>query len=175
MKSGAFKKPSIEKVIEQRKLAQRRAKERAASMPRKVAKKPAKSTTSGNKKKSKTQAWYKKELDKIFSRYIRFRDDGQCFTCPKKDDPKKMQNGHFVPRQYLAVRWNEKNCNCQCYACNMLYGGQGPTYAVRLASKYGQETVEYLESQRWVSVKLDIPWYKEQIAIYKEKLLTLTS
>jgi hypothetical protein len=49
----------------------------------------------------------------------------------------------------------------------MLYGGQGATYAIRLKEKYGQETVEWLESQRWVSVKLDIPWYEEQIEKYK--------
>jgi len=119
-------------------------------------------------KKVKSLAKWKKELDAIFSRYIRQRDNGQCFTCPKKDDPKKMQNGHFVPRQYLSVRWDEKNCNCQCYACNMLYGGQGATYAVRLAEKYGQETVKWLESQRWVSVKLDETFYKEQIEKYKQ-------
>lgn len=120
--------------------------------------------------KKKTLAKWKKELDTVFSRYIRYRDKGQCFTCPKKDDPKKMQCGHFVPRQYLAVRFDEKNCNCQCYACNMLYGGQGATYAIRLAEKYGIETVEELESKRWVSVKLDQQWYEEKIAHYKKKL-----
>lgn len=131
------------------------------------ASKRAKSTKVPSKVKS--LAKWKKELDVIFSKYIRQRDNGQCFTCPKKDDPKRMQNGHFVPRQYLAVRFNEKNCNCQCYACNMLYGGQGATYAIRLKEKYGQETVEWLESQRWVSFKPDADWYKEQIAIYTQK------
>ena len=121
-------------------------------------------------KKKKTLSKWKKELDAIFSRYIRYRDDGQCFTCPNKNDPKKMQNGHFVPRQYLAVRFDERNCNCQCYACNMLYGGQGATYAIRLAQKYSQEVVEELESQRWVSVKLDEDWYKEKIEHYKKEV-----
>jgi hypothetical protein len=81
-----------------------------------------------------------------------------------------MQNGHFVPRQYLSVRFDERNCNCQCYACNMLYGGQGATYAIRLADKYGQEVVEELEQQRWVSVKLDIGWYQQQIEHYKQEV-----
>lgn len=84
-----------------------------------------------------------------------------------------MQCGHFVPRQYLTVRYDEKNCNCQCYACNMLYGGQGATYAVRLAQKYGEDTVRALEAQRWQSVKLDELWYQEQIALYTEKLKTV--
>lgn len=81
-----------------------------------------------------------------------------------------MQCGHFVPRQYLAVRYDERNCNCQCYACNMLYGGQAATYAIRLAQKYGMPTVEELEQKRWVTTKLDVPWYEEKIAYYKDQL-----
>ena len=119
------------------------------------------------KKKTETLAKWKKELDAIFSKFVRQRDEGQCFTCPHKADPKTMQNGHFVPRQYLAVRFDEKNCNCQCYACNMIYGGQGATYGIRLAQKYGKETVEWLESQRWVSFKPDQAWYEEKIEHYK--------
>lgn len=122
-------------------------------------------------KKPKTVSKLKKELDSVFSKYIRQRDKGQCFTCPKKDDPKRMQNGHFVPRQYLSVRYDERNCNCQCYACNMLYGGQGATYAVRLAKKYSQSVVEELEAARWKSVKLDPSWYEEKIAYYKTQIV----
>jgi hypothetical protein len=157
MRNSTFKQPTIEEV---------RAKQ--AEKRTKINFKPLKARKAVTRRpKAKTQAWYKKELDRVFSIYIRQRDDGQCFTCPKKDDPKRMQNGHFVPRQYLTVRWDERNCNCQCYACNMLYGGQGATYSIRLKEKYGQEVVEWLESQRWVSVKLDIPWYEEQINKYK--------
>jgi len=120
------------------------------------------------KTKKGSLAWHKKRLDAVFSKFIRHRDNGQCFTCPNKNHPKKMQNGHFVPRQYLAVRYDERNCNCQCYACNMLYGGQGATYAIRLAEKYGLDTVKELESKRWAPVKLDIMWYEEKYAHYKE-------
>lgn len=81
-----------------------------------------------------------------------------------------MQAGHFVPRQYLAVRFDERNVNCQCYACNILYGGQGATYAIRLAQKYDQETVEELESKRWVTMKVDASWYEEKIEYYKKEL-----
>jgi 5-methylcytosine-specific restriction endonuclease McrA len=133
-----------------------------------ASKKRATGQITPKKRKPRTLSSYKKELDRVFSIFIRQRDNGQCFTCSKKDDYKKMQNGHFVPRQYLSVRWDERNCNCQCYACNMLYGGQGATYAIRLKEKYGQETVEYLESQRWVSVKLDVAWYQNQIEKYKQ-------
>jgi 5-methylcytosine-specific restriction endonuclease McrA len=165
MKRSGFRKQSIAEI--QAKQAIRREKLKNKPKVPKSLKKRSTGQIEGNKRKFKTVSKLKKELDRVFSIYIRQRDNGQCFTCPKKDDYKKMQCGHFVPRQYLAVRWDERNCNCQCYACNMLYGGQGATYAIRLAQKYGQETVDYLESQRWVSVKLDTIWYEEQIAKYK--------
>lgn len=120
--------------------------------------------------KPKTLAKYKKDLDAVFSKYIRYRDRGQCFTCSNKNHPKKMQNGHFVPRQYLTTRYDERNNNCQCYACNMLYGGQGPTYAIRLQEKYGADIIKDLEKGRWEITKLDIKWYQEKIEEYKKKL-----
>lgn len=116
--------------------------------------------------KVKSQAQLKKELDKYFSIYIRRRDKGQCYTCPKKDDPKWMRCGHFVPRQYLATRYDEANCHCQCYACNCLYNGQPSAYASRLEKEYGAGTVARLESLRKQITK-DFP-FAEKIVYYKE-------
>lgn len=121
------------------------------------------------KTKKKSITWYKKELDRVFSIYIRNRDDGQCYTCNKKDEPKYMQCGHFVPRQYLATRWDERNCHCQCYACNMLYNGQPSRYVIHLRSDYGSGIIEELELNRMKPVKLDVIWYVEKIDYYKEQ------
>jgi 5-methylcytosine-specific restriction endonuclease McrA len=117
---------------------------------------------------SKPLSKYKKELDKVFSIYIRYRDNGKCFTCPLQRHPKQMQNGHFVPRQYLATRWDERNCNCQCYADNMLYNGQPSKYATELKKKYGEGIIEELESRRKEITKLTPQWYEEKIKYYKE-------
>lgn len=118
-------------------------------------------------KKPKSISKLKKELDAIFSKFIRARDKGQCYTCPKKDDPKRMQNGHFVPRQYLSIRYSEINCHCQCYACNMLYNGQPSRYAINLQRDYGEGVVGQLEALRTKITKLTPDWYEEQIAYYK--------
>ena len=123
------------------------------------------------KPKVKKTSQLKKELDTIFSRFIRWRDKGQCYTCPKKDDPKYMQNGHFVPRQYLAVRYDEINCHCQCYACNMLYNGQPSRYAQRLREDYGEAIIDTLEGKRQLITK-DFP-YEERIKFYTEKFAEL--
>lgn len=82
-----------------------------------------------------------------------------------------MQNGHFVPRQYLSLRFDERNCNCQCYACNMLYNGQPSLYAVNLKRKYGANIIEELESVRLKETKLDAQWYVDKIKHYQSLLV----
>jgi len=125
------------------------------------------------KNKIRTLSSWKKELDSVFSKYIRARDKHICYTCNLKMEPNRSQNGHFVPRQYLKTRWDEVNCHAQCYACNLLYNGQPSAYAIRLRKDYGDGVVELLESNRGIPVKLDHIWYKDQIDIYTKKLQEL--
>lgn len=125
-------------------------------------------------RKEKTRAWYKKNhADVWFSRFIRQRDKGQCYTCPNQNDPKNMQCGHFVPRQYTSTRYSEINNHCQCYACNMLYNGQPDVYAINLKRDYGDTVVEQLNSLR-SRIEKDMD-YKKIGDFYKiryEELLT---
>lgn len=80
----------------------------------------------------------------------------------------QLQNGHFVPRQYLATRYDEVNCHAQCYACNIHYNGQPSRYASKLEREYGVGTVEMLEAKRQLITK-DFP-YEYYMRIYTEKL-----
>jgi hypothetical protein len=115
--------------------------------------------------KKKTHSQLKKELDRVFSIYIRQRDKGTCYTCGIKKEWKEMQNGHYVPRQYMSLRYSEINCNCQCYVCNVLYNGPPSAYAMRLQTQHGKEILETLELKRKEIVK-DFP-FLENIAYYK--------
>lgn len=137
----------------------------------KLARKPLKRVQ--RKIKPSSISKLKKELDAVFSRFIRERDQGQCYTCLNKGEIKKMQNGHFIPRQYLSTRWDEVNNHCQCYACNMLYNGQPGAYAVRLEIDYGAGTVAGLEARRKDVVKMKPADYLELILHYKALLTTL--
>jgi hypothetical protein len=128
------------------------------------------------KPKGKPALTLRKKLDTLFSRYIRYsaiEADGlvSCYTCPHRNEPKKMQNGHFVPRQYLATRYDEVNNHPQCYACNQLYNGQPSVYAMRLEKEYGEGTVALLEGKRQAIIP-DFP-YQYWIEIYTEKLAAL--
>ena len=70
MKRSSFRQQSIEEI----KAKQAAKREKALKVP-KTARKPAKSTTGGNRRtskaKPKTAAKLKKELDAVFSLYIR--------------------------------------------------------------------------------------------------------
>lgn len=123
------------------------------------------------KNKEKTKSWYKKKLDSLFSRYIRnlYAVNGyvSCYTCGREGYIKEMQNGHFVPRQYMATRWDERNCRPQCYACNMLYNGQPSAFALRLE----QETpgiVKELETLRKSVRQWTIDELKKEIDKYQK-------
>ncbi len=126
----------------------------------------------------KTLTFYKKKLDKVFSVYIRtkYSKNGtvKCYTCPHTGEIKKMQNGHFVPRQYLATRWDEGNCRPQCFACNIYYGGQGAIFAENLMKEYGKSIIAELNKTRTQIVKMTPRDYEEKIAYYEEKLSPTT-
>ncbi len=119
--------------------------------------------------KEHTRAWYKKNhADVWFSRYIRLRDK-KCYTCDTTSP--KLQCGHFVPRQYLATRYDEINNHAQCYACNMLFGGQPSRYALNLERDYGKDIVQKLEdSRKLIFREMD---YKKIGDEYKVKYETL--
>ena len=121
--------------------------------------------------KKKTPGWYKKKLWTEFSIFIRRRDKGQCFTCGLKKHWKEMQAGHMIPRSVggASLYFHEKNVHCQCYACNINYGGNGAIYAQNFISVYGQE--EFDEIMRLKSVIYKYPTireYEELIKHYKE-------
>jgi hypothetical protein len=118
-------------------------------------------------KKESVSSWLKK-ADAVFSRYIRQRDGGQCFTCTYRNEWKKLQNGHFCPRQHMATRFDERNNNAQCFACNMFYGGRPDAYAVRLEAKYGVGIVKELHDLARTTKQWTVAELKELITKYQQ-------
>ena len=121
----------------------------------------------------KTISKLKKELDKIFSIYIRIRDATetglcQCITCNKVAHYKAgMQCGHFQSRSFLATRFNEHNCQVQCVGCNMFKQGEQWKFGIALNAKYGEGTSRELEELARTTIKLSRIDYEEQIRYYK--------
>jgi len=59
-----------------------------------------------------------------------------------------MQNGHFVSRQHNSLRYDEKNCHCQCVGCNMFKSGATDAYALHLTDTYGKEILRYFATKK---------------------------
>ena len=121
----------------------------------------------------KTISKLKKELDTIFSVFIRLREANeygivQCFTCGVARHYKDgMQNGHFQSRKHMATRFDEENCQVQCVKCNMFSQGEQYKFSLALESKYGEGKAEELEVLARTTLKISRAEYEEQIEYYK--------
>ncbi len=66
---------------------------------------------------------YKALADKLFSEWIRRRRAdvngfAMCITCGLRKHWKQLTCGHFMKRRFLGTRFNDKNCEAQCWTCN---------------------------------------------------------
>lgn len=107
-----------------------------------VGKSVLKAKTMPKKQVKPTITKLKKEADRVFSQYVRLRDEGICITCGSATG--QMQAGHFQSRRYNATRYEEENVNAQCYRCNVLFYGEQFKYAHAIDLKYGDGTATKL-------------------------------
>lgn len=121
-----------------------------------------------------------KELDNIFSRYIRtrFADSNgtvKCFTSGKFMGLKESQAGHFVSRRHYSTRWDEKNVQVQSVAENVFNQGNAPVFALRLDEKYGRGTAELLiqkSRNHWKPTRFELEYLINE---YKEKVKKIST
>lgn len=110
----------------------------------------------------------KKELDRVFSLYIRAKYPAECYTCGARG--KRLQAGHFIARNYLATRFDEDNVRPQCVGCNMFGGGKPLDFEERLKKELGAKKVEAMKKKRHEITILTPQWYEDKIAHYKQEL-----
>jgi len=131
-------------------------------------------------KKQKTLSKLKKELDTIFSRFIRLRNadqngNTQCVTCGKVDRWQNLQCGHFMSRRYLATRFHEVNCFVQCVSCNIFKSGEQWKFGKFIDKNLGEGTSELLATIAHTNVKFMRHEYEEKIKHYTEEVKKLTN
>lgn len=122
-----------------------------------------------------------KELDKVFSIYIRRKDANEhglvkCFTCGKYNHWQKEGNihcGHYISRVHMGTRWEEKNCKPQCYVCNMFKQGMGDVFGLKLVEMYGADVLKLLAAKKNNTVKLMPFELQFMIDEYQEKINAL--
>jgi len=144
------------------KMPQVKEKRAKGRMVRVAGKKPA------QRNSTRSMAWYKKELDRVFSLYIRAKFPPRCYTCGKVGV--SLQCGHFISRQYLATRWDENNCRPQCIGDNIFGNGKTFDFEEALKKEIGNDVVEQLKKKRHEIWKLDRAWYVAEIERYKNML-----
>lgn len=119
--------------------------------------------------KKKTIPKLKKDVDKWWSLYIRYRDGfyrsgdwyAECITCKTVKPIKEgMQCGHFQSRRKHSTRWMDENTAAQCVACNMFRQGEQYKFGCELEDRYGEDAVaevirESNQTKKWTRPELE--------------------
>ncbi len=105
------------------------------------------------KGKQKTLSALKKELDRVFNKFIRQRDskDGffTCISSGKVLPVSQMNAGHFYSAgHHSALRWDEDNVHGQSIHDNCFLHGNLLGYREGLLKKIGPERLERLEIRK---------------------------
>ena len=111
--------------------------------------------------KKKTLKYWKNKIDKPFHEYIRRRDADNntgycgCISCGKKVHFTETDAGHFIGRQHLATRYDERNVHAQCRKCNRFEYGRQYEYSISLGKKLSNQL---LKKSRGVLKLTDQEW-----------------
>lgn len=111
------------------------------------------------------------KLDKEFSIFIRNRyaKNGlaECVTCGSVKEVKQLQCGHFMSRKHYSTRWEEDNCQVQCYTCNVMRYGEQYKFGLYLNATYNKDKAEELLIKSKQTLKLTDADLEEMIEKYK--------
>lgn len=118
-----------------------------------------------NKKGKQKISVLKRKLWVLFSKYIRERDKGICFTCDRKCEGSGYHAGHFISKSVggIELYFDEDNVHGQCYNCNINLGGNQYEYAKRL----GFTKAEILNAKKRRISKWSEEDYLKKIEHYK--------
>lgn len=122
--------------------------------------------------KKKSEKTNKRILDEIYSLYIRKSaadHQGYIFCyCGVRVLWQESDCSHYIPRRYLALRWDSRNTHPSCRRCNRFMGGNLQAYALSLEARYGEGILQKLDRDKQRIIK-NYP-YEEKIKEYKEKV-----
>ena len=115
-----------------------------------------------------------KEMDKVFSKYIRKKYTkkgyGRCYACRAIKTYEELDASHYIGRQHKSVRWDERNVKVTCQKCNRFLSGNLDEFALALIKEYGQGILEELNKEKYIITKLNELQLQEMIKEYKKVL-----
>ena len=116
----------------------------------------------------------KAKADSTFSKYIRLKNSVGgycvCVTCGISLLVAKIQNGHYIPRNVLATRYDEDNCHPQCVACNIFKSGNLGEYAHYIVRTAGVDKLNELHRLKHTTRKISRVEYEEMIERWEEEI-----
>lgn len=130
----------------------------------------------GAKKKVKKKSRSKlvKELDRVFSIFIRQRDlpggRGKCYTCGSPLRFEDAHNMHFITRGCYRYRWDEDNCKAGDYRCNIALKGNYIEYTRLMIDEYGIDKVDEMRRNAKQVFKISTQEIEDKIAYYKRRI-----
>ena len=121
-----------------------------------------------------------KAAQSSFNAFIRKRDEGlNCISCGKPPNSGEYiggsgtHAGHFKScGAHSELRFNELNCNVQCFRCNVHLSGNIKDYRPALIDKIGLDKVEWIEGPHKPK-KYTCAELKEIELLYKAKVTAL--
>lgn len=135
----------------------------AYEIVKRAAEKKAKQTQAAERKvdrakreQQKTLPTLKKEAQREFNRYVRFRDWGKPCICCNEPLGSSDIGGSYDAGHYRSVgsaphlRFNEFNCHAQRKLCNRYGAGRAVDYRAGLLQRIGKDAVEALEADNSV-------------------------
>ncbi len=110
-----------------------------------------------------SRKWLIAELDRLTSIIVRKRDK-RCVTCGSGQG---LQCSHFYSRRYLSVRFDLRNCNAMCAACNRRHNRDRRPYERYMRKTYGPAAVAELDGLRLDLEKVTDEELGEMLQQYK--------
>ena len=133
-------------------------------------------------KRQKSQRTLIKELDKIFSLFIRLRDSKpygfkyfKCPTCGRILPFEEADCSHYYGRTHMNTRFDEMNCHAECKHGNRFDSSHLIAYGEWMTRTYGEQRMALLRikantHKKWECWELEqlIKFYKARIEELKQ-------
>ena len=86
------------------------------------------------------------QADKLFSQWIRTRDDWTCQRCNRKYTPptQALHCSHFMGRGKESTRFEPLNADALCYGCHQYFTSHPAEHVAWQVKKKGQDIVDKL-------------------------------
>ena len=131
------------------------------------------------KRKKSERTLAMNRADQWFSRYIRLKHSivgedkslyCKCYTCGNLKPIKKIDNGHWIGRENMQVRYNENNCRPQCVHCNHYKGGRHSQFEQFLINDIGSDNVDKIKAISIIRIPVSALQLRETAKYYREKV-----